>query len=189
MTHAAVAAVSTTIESRFMETLFHILSSPATCRFERRWPWLAAIRSEQHGSPCGFLCQSRSGPAKSRPIFPFTTKLELLTNRKTTSALGLTVLLTLRVSPAPGERRRYPSPLPVMDIEVVLNDPPVSDLKVPSVRLAVADRGHDPCWFARFEDDHHCIGARPLKYGSTKSSRRPFGASTTGMFRFSDQRA
>ena len=30
-------------------------------------------------------------------------------------------------------------------------------------------------------------GRAPLKYGSTKSSRRTFGASTTGMFRFSDQ--
>ena len=45
----------------------------------------------------------------------------------------------------------------------VLNDPPVGDLKVPSVRFAVADRGHDPRWFARLEDDHHCIGARPFE--------------------------
>ena len=68
-----------------------------------------------------------------------------------------------------GERKvgtdahEHPSPLPVVDIEVVLNNPPVSDLKVPSVRFAVADRGHDPRWFARFEDDHHCIGARPFE--------------------------
>ena len=40
---------------------------------------------------------------------------------------------------------------------------PVGDLKVPSVRFAVADRGHDPRWFARLEDDHHCIGARPFE--------------------------
>ena len=47
--------------------------------------------------------------------------------------------------------------MPVVDIEVVLDDPAVGDLKVPSVRLAVADRRHDARWLTRFENDHDGI--------------------------------
>jgi hypothetical protein len=35
-------------------------------------------------------------------------------------------------------------PLSVVDIEVVLHDPAVCDLKMPAVCLLVADRRHDP---------------------------------------------
>jgi hypothetical protein len=72
---------------------------------------------------------------------------------------------------AGGERKvgtdadKHPSPLPVVDIEVVLNHPAVGDLKVPSVRLAVADRRHDAGRFARFENDHNGIGACPFEIG------------------------
>jgi hypothetical protein len=65
-------------------------------------------------------------------------------------------------------RDKHPSPLPVIDIEVVLNHPPVRDLKMPSVCFAVADRSHDARRFARVEDDHDCIGACPLEIGIDK---------------------
>src|SRR6202048_5540718 len=51
----------------------------------------------------------------------------------------------------------HSSPVPVVDIEVVLNDPALRDLKVPSVRDLVADSNHDACGLARFEDDRHGI--------------------------------
>src|ERR1700746_1887743 len=50
---------------------------------------------------------------------------------------------------AGGERKirtdahEHPSPPPVIDVEVVLHDPSVCDLEMPSVGLAVADCGHD----------------------------------------------
>src|ERR1700732_577483 len=49
----------------------------------------------------------------------------------------------------------HSSPVPVVDIEVVLNDPALRDLKVPSIRDLVADSNHDACGLARFEDDRH----------------------------------
>jgi hypothetical protein len=38
-----------------------------------------------------------------------------------------------------------------VNIEVVLNDPAVSDLEMPAVGGLVAGRNHDACRFARFE--------------------------------------
>jgi len=64
---------------------------------------------------------------------------------------------------AGGERKvgtdadEHPSPLPVVDIEVVLNHPAVGDLKMPAVGFAVADRRHDARWFARFDEDHDLV--------------------------------
>jgi hypothetical protein len=48
-----------------------------------------------------------------------------------------------------GERKvgadahEHSSPIPVVDVEVVLNDPALRELEVPSVRDLIADRGHD----------------------------------------------
>src|ERR1700719_2360727 len=78
-----------------------------------------------------------------------------------THAVGQPMMLI--EADAGGERQvgtdadKHPSPLPVVDIEVVLDDPAVGDLKVPSVRLAVADRRHDARWLTRFENDHDGI--------------------------------
>jgi hypothetical protein len=57
----------------------------------------------------------------------------------------------------------HPSPLPIIDIEIEVNDPAVRDLKVPAVRFAVADRSHDARRFTRFEDDHYGIVLRPFE--------------------------
>jgi hypothetical protein len=70
---------------------------------------------------------------------------------------------------ARGERKigtnahEHPAPPPVIDVEVVLNDPPICDLKMPSVRFAVADRSHDTGRLTRFEDYHDFIGIRPFE--------------------------
>jgi hypothetical protein len=42
--------------------------------------------------------------------------------------------------------------------EVVLNDPAVRELKVPSVRDLVADGSHDACGFSCLENGHDLIG-------------------------------
>ena len=71
-----------------------------------------------------------------------------------------------------GERKigtqadEHPSPPAVIDIEIILNDPAIGDLKMPSVRLAVADCSQNARRFARFEDDDHRIRAGPLEIGS-----------------------
>src|SRR6516225_3458259 len=79
---------------------------------------------------------------------------------------------------------KHSSPVPVVDVKVVLNDPALRELKVPSVRDLVADGSHDASGFSCLENGHDLIGLARLKYGSTNSSRRPFGASKIGMLRF-----
>ena len=57
-----------------------------------------------------------------------------------------------------GERKirtdadKHPAPPPVINVEVVLHNPSVCDLEMPSVGLAVADCGHDAGGFTRLED-------------------------------------
>src|SRR6516162_4905491 len=64
---------------------------------------------------------------------------------------------------AGGERKvrtdahEHSPPLPVMDVEIVLNDPAVCDLQMPSVGLAVADCSHDASGFPRLEDHHDVV--------------------------------
>jgi hypothetical protein len=53
------------------------------------------------------------------------------------------------------DAHEHPSPVPVIDVKVVLNDPALRDLKMPSVRDLIADGNHDARRLARFEDDHH----------------------------------
>ena len=54
--------------------------------------------------------------------------------------------------------RGDPSPLSVVDIEVLLDHPAIGDLKMPAVRFAVADRGPNASRLARPENDHDGIG-------------------------------
>ena len=68
-----------------------------------------------------------------------------------------------------GERKvgadahEHSSPIPVVDVKVVLNDPAMGDLKMPSVRDFVADGDHDARRLASFEDDHDCVGLGPFE--------------------------
>src|SRR5271165_2845040 len=70
---------------------------------------------------------------------------------------------------AGGERKvrtdayEHSPPLPVIDVEVVLNDPAVCDLQMPSVGFAVADRSHDAGGLPRLEDHHDFVGVRSFE--------------------------
>ena len=54
-------------------------------------------------------------------------------------------------------------PLPVIDVEVVLNDPAVCDLQMPSVGFVVADRSHDAGGLSRLEDNHDFVRVRSFE--------------------------
>ena len=75
---------------------------------------------------------------------------------------------------AGGERRigtdadEHPPPLPVVDIEIILDDPAVGDLQMPAVRFTVAYCRHDARWFARLEDNHDSIRVCPFEIGIDK---------------------
>ena len=56
-------------------------------------------------------------------------------------------------------------PLPVVDIEVVLHDPALGDLKMPAVDLLVADRRHDTRGLSCLENDDDLIRPCPLEVG------------------------
>src|SRR5262249_49282351 len=63
-----------------------------------------------------------------------------------------------------GERKvradahEHPPPVLVIDVKVVLNDPALRDLKMPSVHCLIADGNHDTRGLTRFEDDRHGAG-------------------------------
>jgi MFS family permease len=63
---------------------------------------------------------------------------------------------------------KHPAPAAVVDIEVVLHDPTLGDLKVPSVRLLVADCRHDPRRFSGSEDNDDLIRHGALEVGLDK---------------------
>ena len=62
----------------------------------------------------------------------------------------------------------HPAPILVADIEVVLHDPAVGDLKMPAVELLVADCGHDPRGLSGFENDDYLIRSCALEVGVDK---------------------
>lgn len=89
-----------------------------------------------------------------------------------THAIGQPMMLI--EADAGGERQigtdadEHPSPLPVVDIEIILDDPAVGDLQMPAVRFTVAYCRHDARWFTRLEDDHGSIGVCPFEIGIDK---------------------
>ena len=62
----------------------------------------------------------------------------------------------------------HPAPVLVVDIEVVLHDPAVGDLKMPAVELLVADRRHDARRLSGFQDDDDLIRLGALEVGLDK---------------------
>src|SRR5262245_40820330 len=60
-------------------------------------------------------------------------------------------------------RTNHPSPVPVVDVNVVLDDPPVGDLEMPAVCPLVANGGHDARRFARLDDHHHVVRLSPFE--------------------------
>ena len=110
-------------------------------------PLLAAMQQIPRGERVPASCWRRSGLGASREGIGTLLEVDALLAH---SAREPVMLIEADAS---GERRvgtdaqdKHPSPLPVVDIEVGLDDPAVGDLKVPSVRLAVADRRHDARW-------------------------------------------
>jgi hypothetical protein len=69
----------------------------------------------------------------------------------------------------------HTTPAPVVDIEVVLHDPAVGDLKVPAVGLPVADCRHDARRLTGFEDDDDLI-----RLGAAEVGLDEFVAATLG---------
>src|SRR6266700_5169673 len=47
------------------------------------------------------------------------------------------------------DAHEHPSPVSIIDVKVVLNDPAIRDLKMPTVRDLIADSNHDARWLAR----------------------------------------
>src|SRR5580765_1784772 len=61
------------------------------------------------------------------------------------------------------DAHEHSPPVPVVDVKVVLNNPAIGDLKMPSVRDLVANRNHDARRLARFEDDYDCVRLRSFE--------------------------
>src|SRR5712675_1580893 len=62
----------------------------------------------------------------------------------------------------------HAAPILVGDIEVVLHDPAVGDLKMPAVELLVADCVHDPRGLSGFENDDYLIRSCAPEVGIDK---------------------
>jgi hypothetical protein len=61
------------------------------------------------------------------------------------------------------DAHEHSSPVPVVDVKVVLNDPAISDLKTPSVREFIANSNHDARRLPRFENDYDCVRLRSFE--------------------------
>src|SRR5216683_1724433 len=70
----------------------------------------------------------------------------------------------------------HPPPVAIVDVEVVLHDPTLGQLEMPSVVLLVPDSDQDPCRFARLQNDHHLVGLSPAKIGFDKLIASTFGS-------------
>src|SRR5262245_17683191 len=72
---------------------------------------------------------------------------------------------------AGGERKvrtdahEHSPPPPIIDVEIVLNDPPVCDLEMPSVGLVVTDGSHDAGRFSCLEDHHDLVRLCSVEVG------------------------
>jgi hypothetical protein len=56
------------------------------------------------------------------------------------------------------DAHEHPPPVPVIDVEVVLNHPALGHLKMPSVRGLIADGNHNARGLTSLEDDRHGAG-------------------------------
>src|ERR1700731_3500650 len=55
------------------------------------------------------------------------------------------------------DAHEHSPPVTVVNVKVVLNDPAISDLKMPSVRDLIANSNHNARRLARFEDHYDCV--------------------------------
>src|SRR6202022_108262 len=75
------------------------------------------------------------------------------------------------------EADKHPAPAAIVDVKVILHDPALRQLQMPSVVLFVADGGQDACWFSCLQDDDHLV-----RFGITKIGLDKVVASTFGSF-------
>src|ERR1700730_4724750 len=61
------------------------------------------------------------------------------------------------------DAHEHSPPVTVVDVKVVLNDPAISDLKMPSVRELIANSNHDARRLARSENDYDCVRLRSFE--------------------------
>ena len=57
----------------------------------------------------------------------------------------------------------HSSPDFIIDVKIVLSDPAIRDLKMPSVCGLISDSDHNTRWLSCFEDDHDLIGLGPFE--------------------------
>src|SRR6266542_6510980 len=136
-------------------------------RGEACQPLLAAGQQIARSERCGELMEAFGRGALDEGV---STLLEV--DALLAHPVGQPVVL-IEADPG-GERKigtnadKHSSPLAVVDVEIVLNDPPVGDLKIPSVCFVVADCSQDARWLACFKDDNDSIGVRPFEIRSDK---------------------
>ena len=74
----------------------------------------------------------------------------------------------------------HPTPAAIVDIKVILHDPPLRQLQMPSVVLFVANGSQDACWFSCLQDDDHLVGFGMTKIGLDKVVASTFGSFQDG---------
>src|SRR6266566_7528671 len=74
----------------------------------------------------------------------------------------------------------HPSPMSVVHVEVVLDDPALGELQVPAIVLRVPNRDHDPSRFSGLEDRDHLVGLSALEIRLDKLVSPAWGASMMG---------
>src|SRR5215470_12863785 len=67
-------------------------------------------------------------------------------------------ILTIRA-----DAYEHSSPDFIIDVKIVLSDPAIRDLKMPSVCGLISDSDHDTRRLSCFEDDHDLIGLGPFE--------------------------
>src|SRR5947209_554068 len=143
-------------------------------RGEASQPFLAAARQILGSQGVGQLLETLRCAAAKKSIRALLEIEVLLTH-----AVGQPVML-IETDPRRERQIRahaneHATPAPVVDIEVVLHDPAVGDLKVPAVRLPVADCRHDARRLTCLEDDDDLI-----RLGAAEVGLDEFVAATLG---------
>src|SRR5436853_6905745 len=90
--------------------------------------------------------------------------------------LGQPVVLVEAEARGKGEvgtqANEHPAPVSIVDVEVILHEPTLSQLQLPSVVLLVPNGGQDACGFSRLEDDDHLVRLGMTKVGLDKEIGR-----------------
>src|SRR5215469_267787 len=135
---------------------------------------LSAFLLAEEGGECGEPLVSANGQiAAAQRIGQFLQALGILAvqegvgtlaklNSFLVQAIGQPMVLVEADASREGEvgtnPHEYPSPTAVVDVEIVLGDPALCDLKMPALIARVADGDHDAGGFACLKDHRHLVG-------------------------------